>query len=86
MADVATTRSRVRNAALENEARGFDWYLDTETGDTVLVNAEYEPHEYGGRCQKAMIQGCEVAASCASERRTIGGDRDLASKCRKALI
>lgn len=34
--------------ALENEARGFDWYLDTETGDTVLVNAEYEPHEYGG--------------------------------------
>src|SRR3954463_5662426 len=34
--------------ALENEARGFDWYLDVETGDTVLVNAEYEPYEYGG--------------------------------------
>jgi hypothetical protein len=34
--------------ALENEARGFDWYLDTETGETVLVNAEYEPDDYGG--------------------------------------
>jgi hypothetical protein len=34
--------------ALESEAGGFDWYLDTETGDTVLVNDEYEPDEYGG--------------------------------------
>jgi hypothetical protein len=34
--------------AIENEARGFDWYLDTETGETVLVNAEYDPEEYGG--------------------------------------
>ncbi len=34
--------------ALENEAQGFDWYLDTVTGDTVLVNAEYDPEEYGG--------------------------------------
>ncbi|MBK7861539.1 MAG: hypothetical protein IPJ65_23575 [Archangiaceae bacterium] len=34
--------------ALESEGDGFDWYLDTETGDTVLVNAEYEPDEYGG--------------------------------------
>jgi hypothetical protein len=34
--------------ALESETRGFDWYLDTETGDTVLVNDEYEPDEYGG--------------------------------------
>ena len=34
--------------ALEEEARGFAWYLDVENGETVLVNAEYEPEEYGG--------------------------------------
>lgn len=34
--------------ALESEAADFDWYLDTETGDTLLVNGEYEPDENGG--------------------------------------
>lgn len=34
--------------ALEAEAGGLRWFFDTQTGDTILLNAEYEPENHGG--------------------------------------
>ena len=34
--------------ALESEASGYRWYFDLTTGETILLNGEYDPEEHGG--------------------------------------
>jgi hypothetical protein len=34
--------------ALEAEASGYRWYFDLETGETILLNGEYDPEEHDG--------------------------------------
>ena len=34
--------------ALESEASGYRWYFDLETGETILLNGEYDPEEHNG--------------------------------------
>lgn len=36
-------------AALESADEGHRWYLDSSTGETVLINAEFDPQDYDGR-------------------------------------
>ncbi len=34
--------------ALSGEGGSLKWFLDTETGNTLLLNAEYDPHQNDG--------------------------------------
>jgi hypothetical protein len=34
--------------ALESEAADYRWYFDLDTGETILLNGEYDPEEHGG--------------------------------------
>lgn len=34
--------------ALESEAAGYKWYFDLDTGETILLNGEYDPEDHGG--------------------------------------
>lgn len=57
--------------ALSGEGGPLRWYLDTETGSTLLLNAEYEPSQNNG------ITAAQVEADSKRFRRIPTGDVHL---------
>ncbi len=54
--------------ALEAEAGDWRWYLDTQSGDVILVTHEYEPSDYGG------VTAEEIESTPSRFRRVPVGD------------
>jgi hypothetical protein len=73
--------------ALDSAAGDLQWYLDVETGDTLLVNNEYDPVEEGVTLEEIEARPERYLAVPHSDRGQFMRDmKDFTVACEDAVL